>query len=304
MLMSSRGVVATFAILLSGCNTPKEETPTRGRLEVAVTRTHVALLQEEAREFNRLYPEAVVTVTARSTREAVVALLNDSLSLICIDRPLNEEERTVATLAKIEFVETKIAEDALGIIVHPSNPINEISLPSLEAIFRGAVRSWSGIQESKRYKGSGTIDVVLTDRNSGAYELLAHTFLKAASPLALSHTVQSSEEILRYVATHPHAISAVSALALRDSATGVKVLAVQTTDSTASERFIKLHQANIYRGWYPLRYPLYFYSTATRNSVAAGFTAFVASAPGQKIIVNAGLVPTTMPVRLVQINEN
>jgi phosphate transport system substrate-binding protein len=37
--------------------------------------------------------------------------------------------------------------------------------------------------------------------------------------------------------------------------------------------------------------------------VAAGFLAFVASAPGQKILLNAGLVPATMPVRLVQITQ-
>ena len=37
--------------------------------------------------------------------------------------------------------------------------------------------------------------------------------------------------------------------------------------------------------------------------LAAGFAAFVASAPGQKLIVNAGIVPATMPVRGVQLRQ-
>ena len=65
----------------------------------------------------------------------------------------------------------------------------------------------------------------------------------------------------------------------------------------------KLHQANVYRGFYPLHYPVYLAYVGSSSSVAVGFGAFVASAAGQKIILNAGLVPATMPVRLVQVTR-
>jgi phosphate transport system substrate-binding protein len=68
-----------------------------------------------------------------------------------------------------------------------------------------------------------------------------------------------------------------------------------------------LHQANVYRGFYPLHYGVYIYCTTSDKRDAGpeiGFTTFVASHPGQKIIMDAGLVPATMPIRLVQINED
>ena len=57
---------------------------------------------------------------------------------------------------------------------------------------------------------------------------------------------------------------------------------------------------NIYQQYYPLTRDIYIYTRADNYGVAAGFSAFITSAPGQKIVMSSGLVPATMPVRLVQ----
>jgi phosphate transport system substrate-binding protein len=296
--MNNAVLACLVAVLLVSCTKKNEETPTRGSLSMAACESQFVLLQREAQEFQRIYTETSVIVVERSTREAIVALLNDSLKMICTDRPLNAEERAVVQRAQLPLVETKIAEDALAVIVHTTNPMKEIGFSSLGKIFRGDVHSWSQIPESH---WSGSIDAVLTGRNSGTYELLATSFLKTT--LTPAHSARSQQEIVRYVAQTPHAIGIVTISAIRDSVPTIKAVAVQAVNKEAPTPFVKLHQANVYRDYYPLHYPVYVYSTAKLSSVVSGFTSYIASVPGQKIFQNAGLVPATMPVRLVQITR-
>ncbi len=296
--MNNAVLACLVAAFLAGCLKQNEETPTHGSLSMASCESQFAILQKEAEEFQRIYSETKVTVVELSTREAIVALLNDSLKMICTDRALNQEERAVVQRAHLPLVETRIAEDALAIIVHTTNPMKEIGFSSLGKIFRGDVHSWSQIPEAH---WSGSIDAVLMGRNSGTHELLATSVLKTT--LTPTHSARSQQEIVKYVAQNPRAIGIVTISAILDSVPTIKVLAMQAVNKEAPTPFVKLHQANVYRDYYPLHYPVYLYSTAKMSSVVSGFTAYIASVPGQKIFQNAGLVPATMPVRLVQITR-
>ncbi len=286
---------------LLACENPEEETPTRGNIRMLVSEAHAGLLEKEAEAFQRLHAEAKVRIVPATTREAIVQMLNDSVGVICIDRQLNAEEQAVARSAEMKLTETKIAEDALAIIVHAQNPAQNLSLSTLAEIISGQKTSWHEVAGAK---GTGRIEVALTGRNSGAYELLVQHFLHLNGDPALAFVAASQQEVVEYVSTHPRALGVVSIAALPDSTPNLHTLALAPTDTMVKLTFVKLHQAHVYRGWYPLHYPVYTYMTAELGSLASGFTAFVARAPGQKIILDANLVPATMPVRLVQINEN
>jgi len=49
---------------------------------------------------------------------------------------------------------------------------------------------------------------------------------------------------------------------------------------------------------------VYILSKEAYTGLGTGFTAFVASERGQRIVLKFGLVPATMPVRLVELIEN
>ncbi|MGH7598776.1 MAG: PstS family phosphate ABC transporter substrate-binding protein [bacterium] len=308
--------VAVLLGSLNGCNRQESEiSPTKGHVTAIVSESHTSLLQKEADEFQRLYSTVQVTLLSATTREAIVHLFNDSVRIIIIDRALNQEEREVAARAEINYTETKIAEDALAIVVHQENPIKNISINSLVQIVTREVTQWSQVAESN---WSGPIEFAFTGRNSGAYELLVAHFLKLQKEAVPTFLAGTQKEVLEYVTGHPRALGVVSAVCfygmtrpkgIQDTttATPLRVLAVQQKDSTATDEYVKLHQANVYRGFYPLHYGVYIYYTRSDKrdlGPELGFTTFVASHPGQKIIMDAGLVPATMPIRLVQINED
>jgi phosphate transport system substrate-binding protein len=295
-------VAALFALGLLGCELPEEKNLKKGKLLALASEPYAPLLAKQAEEFHRLYPETGVTVKSTTTREAVVAMFNDTVRVICIDRQLNEEERRAAQAAEIGVVETKIAEDALAVLVHQQNPMKHATLASLKDIVSGATTSWSEVPESK-WSG-GRIAVALTGRNSGTYEILTQRFLKLTSDPAVTHIAETSRGVLEYVDAHPQALGIVSAVTLQDSLPNVRVLSLEAADSIAAGRpFVMLHQTNIYRGFYPWRYALYMYRLEQFTGIALGFTAFVAGAPGQKLLSEAKLVPAHMNIRIVQIKK-
>jgi phosphate transport system substrate-binding protein len=59
----------------------------------------------------------------------------------------------------------------------------------------------------------------------------------------------------------------------------------------------------VYLGYYPITTPVYIYSREVERDLGDGFIAFVTSVAGQKVVQAGGLVPATMPVRLVQLTS-
>ena len=294
-------LAATAAVLLLvGCNVPKEDTPSSGTLVGLVSESQSDVLATQVEQFESLYREAHVTLHGTTTRDAIVQFLNDSVRFICVDRPMNAEERAVARKAGKKFGEFPVAEDALAFIVRRDNPATQITQDAIRGIVTGALRDWTGIAPA----GSGAIRLALTGRNSGTYELLLRHFLKTDTDAAVAFVADSQAAIVDFVAGHGGAIGVVSVSALRDTSKQIRALAVERIDSTTgAKEFVKLHQAHIYQERYPYHYPVYVYSIEGIRGVHQGLTTFIASAPGQKNFQKAGLVPKTMPVRLVKLNE-
>jgi phosphate transport system substrate-binding protein len=320
--MNSR--VVTLLVLLASlaaCNRQEAETnPTRGRVTAYVAESHAALLQQEVDEFHRLYEAAHINLLTATTREAIVHLLNDSVRIIIIDRPLNAEEQQVVKDNEIRVNETRIAEDALALIVNKQHPLENLTLATIKDIVRGKITNWRQVPERAVTPDGnsldGPIEFVFTGRNSGAYELLVQKFLNLQEEVVPAVVVQTQNEVLDYVKGHTRALGVVSAACfyaatrpkgVPDSTTVLRALNVERQDSTTTGKFVMLHQTNIYRGYYPFHYGVYIYTTSSPNRDAGpevGFATFVASYPGQKIIRDAGLAPATMPIRLVQTNED
>lgn len=307
MKTSSYILTVLFFLGIHGCNQyVDEETAIKGKLLVCAAESHYDLIQSEADQFNSLYAEAKISVFGATTREAIVHLLNDSVRIIITDRKLNAEEQEIAKQAKLDLTEIKIAQDALAVIVHPLNGITSLSMESLKNILLKKVTNWSQFQDADL---TGPIEVALTGRNSGAYELIKNYFFNLTEEIPAAVILASQKEVLEYVAKHPQAIGLVSVayyknLSARSSATDsiqtVRALAFVGVDSTGQKTVSKLHQANIYLGRYPLNYPVYIYFQK-KSALAVGFSGFMAGATGQKLILNWGLVPITMPVRIVTI---
>ena len=289
-------------IALTGCSRePGSEVLTRGALIVECDDAVAQVFRAEVAEFERQYPEADVELRVVDGREAVSNFAMDSVRVIVLARALNKEERDALAAGKIAFEEYHVAETAVAVIAHPENPRERMRTGELDSIFSGTVTRWQGGTPS------GPIDLAVCGVNSSTNEVFRNRALDGRS-LALSATpMGSSAEVFEYVRTRPAALGILDVSWLKGVAEQVTVFSLGTPgvapDTTQPPgAFYSPAQANVYQNYYPVTSPVYIYSRELSRDVGLGFIAFVAGAEGQKVILNSGIVPVTMPVRLIHLS--
>jgi len=297
-----------IALIISGCYIEEKESATKGRLSVQVADGYQGLTEQIAGRFRELYPEANFTVLPGSTREAVVNMLNDSINLILTDRALNEEERQVYQQAQLAVQEVKVAFDALVIMVNARNNIKNISLQNLKEVLRGEISDWKALAGSGQ---SGEISLACTGKNSGSFEIIQRYLLGMPAgtynffPDTILH---KQSDVVKYITKNKSALGIISnafynSIRSTPDSAAIRLLSIGVIDSTNKSHEYYPYQAYIYGGEYPLHYPVYVYVRSDKSELALGFSAFIAGAVGQKIILNYGLVPATQPIRLVQLTQ-
>lgn len=289
-----------FLSLFGGCREIEENTPTSGTVTVLASESIAALIESEANEFHRIYPSATVHVLPVTTREAFVHLLNDSVKAIAVDRPLNNEERSVVASAKLKIAENVVGSDAVVVLVHRSNTLRALSLPLLRDVLSGQITRWEKIPNSGK---QGTVHLVLTGRNSGLYEILSGNYGRPENPPQPSVLTETQTEIIRAVEKDEGSMgmiffSAYEVYRRNTRTSGLKAVPFQLPDTTVHPT-----QLAIYQKIYPLSLPLYYYTREQKAKTASGFATFIKSLDGQKLIQKAGIVPVTIPSRTIQITQ-
>lgn len=289
-----------FLLCLSGCMEERKETPTKGRVTVIASESVLPMVQAQEQKFEELYAEAHIELLSAQDRESISRLLSDSITIIVTSRALNAEERNVHRRMNMTIAEYKIAYDGVAVVVNLENPIARLRTTQLDSILRGIATTWKSVGG----KSSGKIEVCLPSRNSGEFEVLSSKVTHGsafATPVAVT---QTSLEMITFVKNHPDAIGFVGLCWLNNQKEKVQI--VDLADPHAPDslgiagQYFGAHTAYVYQRFYPLTHEIFIYSRADNYGVAAGFLTFITSGPGQKIVLNSGLVPATMPVRLVE----
>lgn len=291
------------ALLSGGCGEPAQ-TPTKGQVTVVVSEEILPLIREEETVFEDLYRDARVDLRPATAREAIADLFNDSVSVIISARPLNGEEKEAARIQEIELSEFRFARDAVAVIVNNSNSVTKLTLSGLDSVFSGLTKDWGILG----WRGAaGRISVYLPDRNLASYEVFAGAVLGGKKYTTPDSILLSSPDMIGAVEKNPLAIGIVGMNWMRENKGRVRIL--ELTNPAAPDslgiagKFIFPHQAYVYNGFYPVVRDIFIYSTPDSYGVSSGFISFLTSAAGQRIVVNQGLVPATMPVRLVELKK-
>lgn len=292
-------------MLWNGCFKERKETPTKGHLTILVGESIAPVIQDEERKFEELYQQASLEISVMPSREAIVKFFNEETTkVIIVSRPLNEEEQALAKQYQLKFQSYKIALDAIAVIVNKSNPISQLRTTELDSVLRGIISSWKQLGWAD---ASGSIAICLPNQNSSTFEIVTTKILQGHKFGTAAKMVNTSTEMIEFVSSHHNALGLVGLAWLNVHRDTVKVLELSdpfVPDTLGiTGQYFAPYQAHVYRGYYPLKREVYIYSRADRYSVASGFITFIASADGQKIVMRNGLVPATMPVRLVEVTR-
>ena len=141
--------------------------------------TVLPIAQQTAEQFMKQHPDGRVTVTGGGTGVGISALMDNTTDIAMASRPIKFIEKMKIKEAGEEVEEVIVAYDALAVVVHPSNPVKQLTRKQLEDIFRGKITNWKqvGGEDQK-------IVVYSRETSSGTYEFFKESVLKNKNYMA------------------------------------------------------------------------------------------------------------------------
>jgi phosphate transport system substrate-binding protein len=231
-----------------------------------------------AQEFNKRHPGANVSVQGGGSTAGIEAVRSDIAEIGMCSRNLKKDEA---------FDSVTIALDGLAIIVHRSNPVQQLSLQQIQAIFVGnSITRWSQV-------GGRDIPIhmITREEGSGTREAFMNLVMHKVRISRKALTQESNGAVRELVRNDPAAIGYMSQGLVMGEA---KILGL---DKILGVNGIVPTQATVSSGEYPLVRPFLFVTKGKPIPKAQEFIDFVLSDPGQTMLEMEGLVRTQQQVK-------
>jgi phosphate transport system substrate-binding protein len=274
---------------------------TYGTITIAVDESLKPLIDAEIDTFEATYHDAHLNVIYTSEEEAIRAMLLDSARMAIVTRSLTEEELTYLKNQKIDGKEQKIAKSGIAIIVNRANPDTLLTLYDFRKILTGT----NNLSTLDKKFSSKPVVVVFDHPNSGIIRYLRDSVQQFDSLPSYCYAVNGNPQVIDYVSKNPQAIGLidVSWISDQDDSTASSFLSsIKVVGLSDGGDYFQPYQAYIADRSYPLLRQVKILSREARMGLGSGFTAFVASERGQRIVLKSGIVPATMPIRVIQVS--
>lgn len=308
-------VCAAFILagIFAACNSSKKkgisETPTSGLIKISADQTFEPIMEQEIDVFEGLYPKANIIPVYADEVDVVTSLIQDSVRLVVTTRRLSPKEVETLNARKLYPKEVKIATDGVALIVNKANPDTLITMDQLRRILTGEVTEWSQIYPESKL---GKLQLVFDNPNSSTVRFAIDSIC-AGKPLSKNLNAQdNNENVIDYVSEVPNAIGVIGAswIGNKNDSTRlsfsdrITVMGVSRDDVAYPSNSYQPYQAYLAMGLYPLTRDVYIITTDPKSGLPSGFTTFVGSDKGQRIILKTGIVPATQAIRIVNVREN
>lgn len=292
-------------LLLWGCsgNVRKgpSDTPTAGDIAIAVDGSYQPLIDTQLYVFQHLYTKATVRPIYTHEANAYALLMADSVRFAVVCREPNAEEKQQFESIHLKPRITKLALDAVALVVHPKNTDTLLTLNQLQKVFSDSTCTWGALRNTA---GGGKIRVVFDHPASANARFLSDRFAKGRALPGNCFAVNSNPEVIRYVSEHPDALGVISVSWISDADDPqVQQFRKQVRLVSIAEGVgmpaVPPMQAYIALKQYPLTRYMLAVSREARAGLGTGLVSFLAGEKGQRMVLKAGMVPATMPVRIV-----
>ncbi len=261
---------------LAGCLTVLLGAPAAVAETVIVngSTTVLPIGQAAAEAFIKESPGVNISIADGGSGNGIAALIDGTTQIAMSSREMRKEEIDLATSKGVNPIERKIAMDAVTPIVHPSNPVTNLTIDQLSLIYQGRIRNWNEA-------GGDNLQIVVISRDtsSGTYETWQEKVLGNQRLSPRAQLQASNGAVVEAVTANRYAIGYVGMGYVNRR---VKALSVNG---------IPANGTNARNGTYPLTRYLYFYTGGQTKGAAAAFVKFVTGAEGQKIVRQEGFVP-------------
>ncbi len=258
-------------------------------IKIIGSNTVTPLTSVWAEDFMELHPDVNIAVSGPGSGVGIAALINGTTDICQASRKIKSTEIDQAEANGVYPYEIQVATDALSVVVHPSNPVSELTIAQLSAIYTNHISNWNELGGN-----DAPIVAISRDTNSGTHVFFKEHVVQMKGLPMEDKSLEYGPQVLflpstsggvQEVAANPNAIFYPGMGYVTDE---VKALAIkQTADDPAVAPSVE----TALDGTYPIARPLLYYTDGEPEGIVETFIDYCLSEKGQEKVTEVGYVP-------------
>jgi len=215
--------------------------------------------------YTKGHPGARVVVQGGGSTAGIQAVREGAAAIGMCSRELNDQEKDLEPII--------IARDGIAVIVHPSNPVANLTKDQVRDIFAGKVTDWSAVGGAK-----GKIRPVTREEGSGTRGAFQELVMHKEKITTEAMVQDSNGSVREVIANDPGGIGYMSLGLVNSSVKAVSIGGVKATHD------------NVKNHTYQLVRPFLLVVKGKPQGAARQFIDYVLSPEGQKHLEEEGLI--------------
>ena len=262
-LLSVAAVIACMAVLLAGCGAESG-----GSVSTDGSTSMEKVIGALGEAFMKNNQGMTFTYNPTGSGSGIKAVEAGTCDIGLSSRSLKDEEKSAG------LTETVLAYDGIAIIVHPDNPVSDLTIEQIAQLYTGEITNWKDV-------GGNDAEVVLIGREAASgtrdgFESITGTKEKCQYRQELT----STGDVITAVSQNPDAIGYASLASIKDSVKALNVDGVTPSEATVKD------------GSYKVQRPFVLVTAEGKalTPVAQAFFDYATSSDAAAIIAKAGAV--------------
>ncbi|MBU0543730.1 MAG: phosphate ABC transporter substrate-binding protein [Proteobacteria bacterium] len=245
-----------------------------GNISINGSTTVLPIAQKVAEAYMKEHPDTAISISGGGSGNGIKAIIDKTTDIANSSRAIKKEESEQAKAKGSNPVEFIVAFDCIVPVVHPSNPLKNLTLDQLKAMYKGEIKNWKEIGGADK-----PIVVISRDTSSGTYEVWEEKVMKKERVFPRALLQASNGAIVQAVSKNPNAVGYIG-LGYMDKS--VKMLSANGINGSKETTLNKT---------YPISRPLYMYTPAQPKGDVKKFLDYMLSSKGQKLVEEEGFIP-------------
>jgi phosphate transport system substrate-binding protein len=288
LIFLSMVVAMALVLFLGGCgsNGSSQSKSQVVTIDNKGSDTMVNLALAWAEQYQKVHPEVEIAVTGGGSGTGIAALINKSVDITNASRLITADEKAAAEKNGVNPIEFTVARDAIGVIVHPDNPVSQLTRQQLSDIFSGKITNWKEVGGEDR-----PIVRLSRESNSGTHVYFLEQVVRLGdsknktlfSPTTL--LLPSSEVIVSEIRQNPNAIGYDG---LGYIPKDLKIIAVA---KNPGDPYVLPSIETVNNKSYPIARDLYMYTPGQPSGAIKDYIDWILGDQAQAIVAEQGFVP-------------
>ncbi|MBF0100783.1 MAG: phosphate ABC transporter substrate-binding protein [Desulfobacterales bacterium] len=216
-----------------------------------------------------------MVVTGGGSGNGIKDIIDGKIDIANSSRFIKGKEIGYSFEKNVYIVPFRIAIDCIIPVVHPDNPVTNLSLDNLKKMFTGEITNWKDIGWNDQ-----PIVLVSRDTSSGTYEIWESKVMKNEDVFPGAMVQLSNAEVLKTVSA---TINAIGYIGIGYLSSEVKPLRVDN---------VMGNKDNALKGNYAISRPLFMLTRGWPEEITLDFISYILDPEkGQKTVQYLGFVP-------------